>query len=106
MVRSIAAGEILRPGIVLIGHSIGGAIATAIAARQPKWPLVGIAISGVGLTSPPEAGAAWASLPDLPMLDLPTEIKDTVMFGPPWTFEAGVPVNRRGVSTPIDVPTV
>jgi pimeloyl-ACP methyl ester carboxylesterase len=84
-----------RPGIVLIGHSIGGAIAVAIAARQPKWPLLGIAISGVGLASPPEAGAAWASLPNLPMLDLPPEIKDTVMFGPPWTFEEGMPERSR-----------
>jgi len=84
-----------RPGIVLIGHSIGGAISIAVAARQPNWPLLGIAISGVGLVTPPEAGEAWAALPDLPMLNLPTEIKDAVMFGPPWMFDAGMPERSR-----------
>jgi pimeloyl-ACP methyl ester carboxylesterase len=84
-----------QPGIVLIGHSIGGAISIAIAARQPNWPLLGVAISGVGLVTPPGSAEAWAALPDLPMLDMPTEIKDAVMFGPPWTFDAGMPERSR-----------
>ena len=53
-------------GIVLVGHSIGGAITIAIAARQPSWPLLGIAISGVGLdpvpASPPNALVTAAAL--------------------------------------------
>src|SRR4051812_11949683 len=32
-------------GVVLIGHSIGGATVSALAARRPSWPLLGIAIS-------------------------------------------------------------
>jgi pimeloyl-ACP methyl ester carboxylesterase len=52
-------------GIVLIGHSIGGAIATALAARHPSWPLLGIAISGCLLQVPPESADAWAA-PELP----------------------------------------
>jgi pimeloyl-ACP methyl ester carboxylesterase len=31
-------------GVFLIGHSIGGAVVTAIAANNPSWPLLGIAI--------------------------------------------------------------
>ncbi|HEV8022844.1 MAG TPA: alpha/beta hydrolase, partial [Candidatus Lustribacter sp.] len=46
-----AAGSSAR-GIVLIGHSIGGAITVEIASHRPAWPLLGIAVSGVGLTTP------------------------------------------------------
>lgn len=63
-------------GVVLIGHSIGGAITVSIAARQPSWPLLGIAVSGVGMVTPPESGEQWAALPDVPMIDLPSAIKD------------------------------
>ena len=40
-------------GIFLVGHSVGGAVAILIAARERQWPLLGIAVSGVGLTLPP-----------------------------------------------------
>jgi pimeloyl-ACP methyl ester carboxylesterase len=67
-------------GVVLIGHSIGGAIAVAIAARDAQWPLLGVAISGVGLDSPPEVGKAWAGLPDMPMVEIPLAVRDAVML--------------------------
>ena len=78
-------------GIVLIGHSIGGAIVTAIAANTPSWPLLGIAVSGCLLEVPGDSRSAWAALPDIPMIDLPVEMKDSVMFGPEWTYDAGMP---------------
>jgi pimeloyl-ACP methyl ester carboxylesterase len=78
-------------GIVLIGHSIGGAVTVAIAAHRPSWPLLGVSISGIGLRSPPEVGEAWANLPALSMIDLPLSIKDAVMFGPAWTLEPTQP---------------
>jgi pimeloyl-ACP methyl ester carboxylesterase len=40
-----------RP-VALIGHSIGGALAMAIAADRREWPLVAIAVSGIGDESP------------------------------------------------------
>ncbi len=86
--------------VVLLGHSIGAAIALAIAARQPSWPLIGVAVSGMCLDSPPEAGAAWASLPETTMVELPAALKNAVMFGPPETFDASMP----GLSHDADAP--
>ncbi|MDF1555071.1 MAG: alpha/beta fold hydrolase, partial [Deferrisomatales bacterium] len=78
-------------GIVLIGHSIGGAIVTDIAGNQPSWPLKGIAVSGCLLQIPAESADTWDNLPDIPMIDLPTAMKDQVMFGPEGTFGANMP---------------
>lgn len=77
-------------GIVLIGHSIGGAVATAIAALQPTWPLLGLAISGVGLEPVPESKENWATLPDLPLIEVPSEVMDSFCFGPPTTYDQQV----------------
>jgi pimeloyl-ACP methyl ester carboxylesterase len=78
-------------GVVLIGHSIGGAIAMMIAAQTRDWPLLGLAVSGIGLRSPPHTRDAWASLPDLPMVDLPSAVKDQVMFGPAGSYTPDMP---------------
>lgn len=67
--------------VVLVGHSIGGAIALSLAARPASWSLAGVAISGVGLKSPPEAEGTWSTLPQTRMVTIPREIKDVVMFG-------------------------
>ena len=78
-------------GVVLIGHSIGGAIVTDIAGNHPAWPLKGIAISGCLLHVPTESADAWENLPPIPMIDLPTPMKDQVMFGPSGSFDADMP---------------
>src|SRR5471032_243344 len=78
-------------GIILIGHSIGGAVVTMIASRNPTWPLLGIAISGCLLEVPAASRDKWAELPDVPLIDLPHVIKDSVMFGPAWTHSDGAP---------------
>ena len=89
-----------RP-VVLLGHSIGAAIALSIAARAPSWPLAGIAVSGLCLQSPPEAGAAWSSLPDAIMIDLPSDLKDGVMFGPDPTFDPPMPGASHAADAPV-----
>jgi pimeloyl-ACP methyl ester carboxylesterase len=88
-------------GVFLIGHSIGGAITVSIAARRPSWPLLGIAVSGVGLVTPPESSDHWAALPDIPMIELPAEMKDQVMFGPEWTFSPEMPARSHVADAPV-----
>ena len=78
-------------GVVLIGHSIGGAIAMMIAAQALDWPLLGLAVSGVGLQTPAHSRDAWTALPDLPMVKLPSEVKDRVIFGPPGSYAPDMP---------------
>ena len=41
-----------HPGIVIVSHSIGSAIAVHMAAGKPAWPLLGIALHGVNDRSP------------------------------------------------------
>ena len=78
-------------GVVLVAHSIGGAIATIIAATQQTWPLLGLATSGCLVRVPPESAEAWSALPDIPMIDLPVPLKDQLMFGPPETYDDAMP---------------
>lgn len=78
-------------GVFLIGHSIGGAVVTAIAAKHPSWPLLGIAVSGCLLEVPAQARDGFNALPDILMIDLPTPMKDSVMFGPEWTYDKSMP---------------
>jgi pimeloyl-ACP methyl ester carboxylesterase len=88
-------------GVFLIGHSIGGAIVTAIAASHPSWPLRGIAVSGCLLQVPPDSRDQWSALPDIPMIDLPVNLKDQVMFGPAGTYDAGMPQNSYPSNAPV-----
>lgn len=73
-------------GIVLIGHSIGGAVAVLIASMARDFPLRGISISGAGVTPPAQMLSIWETLPDLPELSLPDAIKDTMMLGPETSY--------------------
>lgn len=87
------------PGIVLVAHSIGGAVATEIAARQQSWPLLGLATSGCLVRVPAESAGAWAALPDIPMIDLPVPLKDQLMFGPESTYDDAMPAASHPSNT-------
>ncbi len=82
-------------GIVLIGHSIGGAIAATIASEPDGLPLIGLAVSGVCMNTPPEHKPLWESLPDVAIVALPPEAKAQFMFGPEGSFDPAMP----GLST-------
>ncbi|MGJ7505974.1 alpha/beta hydrolase [Variovorax sp. GT1P44] len=84
-------------GIVLVGHSIGGAIAATIASEPDGLPLIGLAVSGVCMNTPPEHKPLWESLPDIPIVELPAEAKAQFMFGPEGSFDPAMP----GLSTAV-----
>ena len=89
------------PGVVLVGHSIGGMISLEIAARHPRWPLVAVATSGNGARIP--AGGAAEALGSLPLsgvVDLPVAERDGVMFGPAGSFTDAAGTRRTTPTHP------
>ena len=73
-------------GLFLIGHSIGAAITATIASEPKDLPLVGIALSGIGVRTPAEHGPQWESLPNTPHVEMPRVVKEALMFGPAGSF--------------------
>ena len=78
-------------GIVLVAHSIGAAISMMMAGEKHDWPLLGLEISGVGLRTPPGHKEAWAALPPTYRVEIPSSLKDQVMFGPPGSYDDAMP---------------
>jgi len=89
------------PGVVLVGHSIGGAIAMTIASEACDWPLLGVAVSGFGLRSPRRIHDAWASLPDTPFIDSPPAMKNQAVFGPPGSFDERMQAASHVADAPV-----
>ena len=55
--------------------------------------------SGVGLRTPSEHRGAWDSLPKTPLVDLPAPMKDSLMFGPPGSFDPAMPAASHIANT-------
>lgn len=87
-------------GIVLIAHSIGAAISLLMAGESLEWPLLGLAVSGVGLRTPPEHLEAWKSLPETYRVEIPAALKDQVMFGPEGSYDSRMPVASHEADAP------
>jgi pimeloyl-ACP methyl ester carboxylesterase len=97
-ITQVLAGLPKGPGVVIIGHSIGGAIGMDIAAGNAgeAWPLLGIALSGVCERSPDPVVAVMQSVPAGQMVEMPAEQRRMFMYGPDGTFDPALlarPVN-------------
>ena len=88
-------------GIVLVGHSIGAAIALAVAAAPGDLPLLGVAVSGIGVRTPDTHAGMWAALPDLPTVEMPVAVKDQLMFGPAGSFDSTMPAASHAANAPV-----
>ena len=86
---------------MLVGHSIGSAITLLIAATQPRWPLLGVAVSGVGLSLPPGGPAYEETHPSGDRITAPNEVKDRFMFGRPGSYPADAPTMAAAANAPV-----
>ena len=88
-------------GVVLIGHSIGAAITLGVASDPGDLPLLGVAVSGIGVRTPGTHSGMWNALPDLPTVDMPGPVKDQLMFGEPGSFGAHMPGASHVADAPV-----
>jgi pimeloyl-ACP methyl ester carboxylesterase len=84
--------------IVIIGHSIGGAVALTMAADRGDWPLRALAVSGIGDVPAPEV-IQWCSSERAHEFP-PAEAAASLFFGPEGTFGWQGPVALRRTSEP------
>ena len=87
----LAALDLSGRPVFVIGHSIGGATALTLVALAKGWKPSGVAVSGVGAETPPDDAGNYAHLPQQYFVELPTPMKDVVMFGPAGTCSAEMP---------------
>ena len=87
-------------GIVLVGHSIGSAVALYIAANAPDWPLLGVSFSGMALSPPPNIPAFWNDHHPEEWLHTPADFRKMLMFGPAGSYAEGAPEVCDSVSEP------
>lgn len=87
-------------GVVLIGHSIGSAIALYVAGQATDWPLLGVSFSGLGISSPPHLPHFWNDRSPHEWVHAPSEFRKSLMFGPSGTYPAGAAEINDGASKP------
>lgn len=89
-------------GIVLIGHSIGAAVALTMASDEQDWPLLGVAVSGIGAVAGQGIEAAWRDMPATSRVAIPPDIKRQAFFGPEWSFDQDIA--RASMDANRDIP--
>jgi pimeloyl-ACP methyl ester carboxylesterase len=89
--------------VVLVGHSMGGAIAMHIASRPRSWPLLGLAISAIHYDAPEAVTQAWNSMPADISIEFTDEQRIQFMYGPPDTYDHSVLSAAAPASSPIPV---
>jgi pimeloyl-ACP methyl ester carboxylesterase len=78
------------PGVVVIGCSIGGAVAIHLAAlwsaqERPGWPLLGLAVADIGQLPPENVVDAWHSTPAEERIDM-SELQGKIAAPPLWAL--------------------
>ena len=91
------------PGVVLVGHSMGAAIAAHIASGPRGWPLLGLAISAIHYDAPEPVVQAWNSMPADISIEFSDEQRIQFMYGPPETYQPSVVQAAAGACSPIPV---
>lgn len=90
------------PGIVLVGHSIGGAIALHLAAGDRTWPLLGVSVTGIHNESQ-RSNDALKSQPQDSSLEFSREHLLRFMYGPEDTYDPSVLDLAKGAESPVPV---
>lgn len=91
------------PGVVLIGHSMGGAVAFHIASRTHEWQLLGVSATAIHVEAPDAVLEAWDAVPDGVVVEFTHEMRLMFMYGPEGTFEPEVLELALKASEPIPV---
>ncbi|MGW0580702.1 alpha/beta hydrolase [Streptomyces sp. NPDC002920] len=90
------------PGIVLVGHSIGGAIALHLAAGDRTWPLLGVSVTGIHHESQ-RSNEALKSQPPTTLLEFSREHLLRFMYGPEDTYDPGVLDIAKHAESPVPI---
>lgn len=90
-------------GVFLIGHSIGGAIAILAAGVEREWPLLGLAISGIAHSPPPEGPVFEPPSSVDARFAIPDKVKNAHMFGAAGTYADDAPQKGAEANEPVVV---
>jgi hypothetical protein len=90
-----------RPGVVIISHSIGSAIAVHLAGLAPLWPLLGISLHGINDLSPEPVVNAWNAMPAGQPVVFTPEQRRMFMYGPDHTMPADAVARAEVSAAPI-----
>lgn len=98
--RTLLRNALMEAGaseLLLLGHSIGGAVALMLAAGAEQLPLRAVAVSGIG-DEPPGPSRAWAASLEgaLPTPDFGPEL----FFAPPGSYTWRGPAALRRAAEP------
>jgi pimeloyl-ACP methyl ester carboxylesterase len=86
-------------GVAIIGHSIGGAVALTIAAASRNWHLRGIAVSGIGISSPDHIRAIKVP-PDEVRIEPPAELTEFLFHDPDRALNWRAVASLRAAAEP------
>lgn len=93
------------PGVILVGHSIGGAIALCAASEPLGVPLLGVEASGIGIVWRPGVRELWESLiGDAAEVMVPPEARNELMYGPPGSYDPEVQASLASEGQPLPMP--